>query len=177
MGLCVLCTQIYTHLLAQPHTHIHTNRWSTGERFICGFAVQRPAHWGLAWRYISRCDLISCLLVWASAGVWGGRSASQEVTLTKSLKISSTWRHLALGLALISLTWRLKSTLKIKQSTCNHFGWPWFSQHLGKVSRHTWACSVLLPSDPPSRETEYRNTSSLPVYDNFLFDRSLFDYL
>lgn len=71
-GLCILCT--------------HTNRWSTGERFICGVAVQRPAHWGLAWRYLSCCDLISCLLVCVSPGVLGGHAASRGVTLTKSLK-------------------------------------------------------------------------------------------
>ena len=101
---------VYTHLLAHLHTHTHQQMIDWGEIYLRSSGPPIEGWHG----DISCCDLISCLLVWVPAGVRGGCSGTQEVTLAKSLKFSTTWQNLAPGRALTSLTWRLKSTLKIK---------------------------------------------------------------
>lgn len=101
---------VYTHTCWHTCTHTHQQMINWGEIYLRSSGPPIEGWHG----DISCCDLISCLLVWVPAGVRGGRSGTQEVTLAKSLKFSATWHNLAPGRALTSLTRRLKSTLKIK---------------------------------------------------------------
>lgn len=98
-----------------------------------------------------------------SAGVWGGRPANQEVTLTKSLRVS---RHLAPGPALISLTWRLKSTLKIKGSTCNHFCWAGFGQSFRQTHLGVLRADATWPTSPRDHR-HCRSSVPLSLFDFF----------